>query len=201
MCVYQNWVITESSYEALCVPAKERDEPATGWDLEIWLQLFLREEWINYMWKKGKRRERTFLFFSLLNTPREKTESLPVKLAIPINYLTENELKDAIFLCNLCAVLMIMEVTHMTWGGKYNIKINQISWKWEFISLKSIGKSKGKSYHNLYSRRRISYIVVEKANKREKEEIANIWSLFSYKSSNSYVQLNIIPVSWIFTFR
>ena len=23
------------------MPAKERDEPATGWDLEIWLKLFL----------------------------------------------------------------------------------------------------------------------------------------------------------------
>lgn len=41
MCVYQNWVIIQSSYKALSVPAKEQDEPATGWDLEIWLQLFL----------------------------------------------------------------------------------------------------------------------------------------------------------------
>lgn len=30
MCVYQNWVIIESSYKVLSVPAKERDEPATG---------------------------------------------------------------------------------------------------------------------------------------------------------------------------
>lgn len=28
MHVYQNWVITESSYNALSVPAKEGDEPA-----------------------------------------------------------------------------------------------------------------------------------------------------------------------------
>lgn len=55
----------------------------------------------------------------------------------------------------------------MTWEGKYNIKINQFSWKSDFFSLKYIGEPKGTWYLNLYSRRWISYIVVEKANKKQ----------------------------------
>lgn len=52
---------------------------------------------------------------------------------ISINYFTEKECKDAIFLCNICTILMIMEGTHMSWGGKHKIKIDQFSWKWEFF--------------------------------------------------------------------
>lgn len=65
------------------------------------------------MWKKGKRRERIFLFFLLFNIFREKIESLLVKLVIFINYFIENEFKDVIFFCNFCVVLMIMEVIYM----------------------------------------------------------------------------------------
>lgn len=59
MCVYQNQVIIESLYKALSVPAKERNEPASGWDLEIWLQLFLTlalQTGMNKLyWKKKKK--------------------------------------------------------------------------------------------------------------------------------------------------
>lgn len=46
---------------------------------------------------------------------------------VPINYFTEKELKDTVFLCTIGGTLMIMEGTHMTGGEKYNIKINQFS--------------------------------------------------------------------------
>lgn len=97
-------------------------------------------------WRKAKEGKEfpCLLPYSVLVRRRQK--SLPVKSVSPINYFPEKELKDAPFLCNICTLLMTVEVIHMTWGGKYNIKINQLSWKWEFFSLKCIGKPKGKSY-------------------------------------------------------
>lgn len=85
-----------------------------------------------------QRKGKASLSLSPFNTTQEKTKkkkkkSLLVKSVSPINYFIEKELKDAIFLCTICTILMIVEVTHMTWGGKYNIKINQFSWKWEFF--------------------------------------------------------------------
>lgn len=76
MCVYQNWVIIESSYKALSVPAKERDEPAPGWDLEIWQQLFLILSLYTGMNKlyleEKQRKEKISMSFSLFNTFQEE---------------------------------------------------------------------------------------------------------------------------------
>lgn len=43
---------------------------------------------------------------------------------IPINYFTEKECKDAIFLCNICTILMITEGTVMSWEETRQIDSN-----------------------------------------------------------------------------
>lgn len=123
MTVYQNWVIIESSYKVLSGSAKEGDEPATAWDLEIWLQLFLTlapQTEMNKLNTEKKVKELPYLFHYSMHLKRQN--SLPVKFMIPMNYFAKKNLKDTIFLCDICITLIIMEVTQLTWGGKYNIK-------------------------------------------------------------------------------
>ena len=93
MSVYQNWVIIGSSYKVPSVPAKKGDEPATGWDLEIWLQLFVTVESQTEMnklhtekkVKEGK--EFPYLFHYSMHLKRQN--SLPVKFMIPMNYFVK----------------------------------------------------------------------------------------------------------------
>lgn len=78
MTVYQNWVIIESSYKVLSGSAKEGDEPATAWDLEIWLQLFLTlapQTEMNKLNTEKKVKELPYLFHYSMHLKRQQSTS------------------------------------------------------------------------------------------------------------------------------
>lgn len=67
--------------------------------------------------EEKQRKEKNFpVFFTIQYYSEEYKKA--VQSVSPINDLTLKQLKDALFLCNICTMLMIVEVIHKTGGGK-----------------------------------------------------------------------------------